>query len=182
MMHMINIEENKRIIIDLLKSTNRPNIDKLIRALEKNDYFEAPASTIYHLHVPGGLAYHSLSVYYTLKKLCEIFEIDIPQDSIIIVGLLHDVCKINIYGWNDETKMYYKKSQAPKEHGVRSIQMLNQVIELTEKEEYMIRWHMQYYTWDGNFKANENDIKKKHPEAYLAYFADHLSTLFLEEE
>lgn len=179
---MIHIEGNKESIKVLLKSTNRPNIDKLINALEKNDYFEAPASTIYHLNCKGGLAYHSLSVYNTLKELNDIFNINIPQESLIIVGLLHDVCKINIYGWNEESKMFYKKSQAPKEHGLRSVSMLKQVIELTEKEEYMIRWHMQYYTWDGNFKLNEDNIKKKHPEAYLAYFADHISTLFLEDE
>lgn len=179
---MIQLEKNKDIIKTLLKSINRERIDVLIRALEKSDFFVAPASTIYHLNCPGGLAYHSLKVYNTLKTLNDAFNIGLPDETIKIVGLLHDVCKINIYGWNAGANRYYKKSKAPKEHGLRSVQMLKQCIQLTEKEEYMIRWHMHKYTWDGDFKANEDDIKKKHPEAYLAYFADHLSTLFLEEE
>jgi hypothetical protein len=31
------------------------------------------------------------------EKLVETFKRNIPKDSIIIIGLLHDVCKVNFY-------------------------------------------------------------------------------------
>jgi len=178
---MIEINRNKEKIINLLYSVEREGMKELIDALQKSDFFIAPASTIYHLNCKGGLAYHSLSVYKTLKKLCEEFDIEIPIDSVLIVGLLHDVCKIGIYVWNEKENQYKKKILAPKNHGERSIQLLSKYINLTDKEKDMIRWHMNHYTWDGNFKKEEDRLKKECPEAYLAYFADHISTLFLED-
>ena len=54
----------KNRIIELLKSTDRERIDKVIDYLElKSDYFIAPASTAFHGNYPGGLAEHSLNVY-----------------------------------------------------------------------------------------------------------------------
>jgi len=177
----INVAENKQEIKNLLRRINREGIEDLIKALEQSDFFIAPASTIYHLNCKGGLAYHSLSVCKTLKRLSDEFAIDIPIESIIIVGLLHDVCKVNIYQFNSSNEKYKKKWNAPKKHGLRSIKMIEKYITLTDKERLMIRWHMGHYTWDGNFKNEEDKLKKFCPEAYLAYFADHISTLFLEE-
>jgi len=177
---MIDIESNKQEIIRLLNSVNREGMPKLIRAMEKSDFFIAPASTIYHLNCKGGLAYHSLSKYRTLKKLCEIFGITLPIDSIIIVGLLHDLCKIFTYAWDNVNKKYYKKKLSSNKHGLKSIKRINQFMKLTNKEYDMIRWHMNHYSWDGDFKAEEDRLRRECPEAYLAYFADHISTLFLE--
>ena len=39
---------NKDRYIELLKSTNRAGVDKLIDTLEHSDFFKAPASTVYH--------------------------------------------------------------------------------------------------------------------------------------
>jgi len=177
---MPNIEENKKLVIDILKSTGRFNIDKLIDALEKSDFFEAPASTRFHLSYKGGLVEHSINVFNVLQKLNDTFKINIPYESVVIVGLLHDVCKTNIYHWNDKKQQYQLKVLAPKEHGKRSVKLLKKYIQLTLKEEEMIKWHMNHYTWDGNFKKEEDRLKDVCPEAYLAYFADHISSLFLE--
>jgi len=178
---MIDIESNKREIIRLLNSTNRDGISNLIKALEKSDFFDAPASTIYHLNCRGGLAEHSLCVYETLETLSKTFNVNIPKDSIIIVGLLHDLCKIYTYVWSEKNKRYYKRKAISNKHGLKSIKRATQFIKLTNKEYDMIRWHMNHYTWDGNFKDEEDRLKKECPEAYLAYFADHISTLFVEE-
>jgi len=179
---MINIESNKKEIIKLLHSVKREGMPRLINAMERSDFFDAPASTIYHLNCRGGLAEHSLSVYGTLRKLSEDFNVDIPLDSIIIVGLLHDLCKVNTYAWSEKDKRYYKKKLASNKHGKKSIKMINQFMTLTNKEYNMIRWHMNHYTWDGDFKAHEDRLKKECPEVYMAYFADHISTLFVEEK
>ena len=87
----------KEEIIQLLKSTNREGIDKVIEYMENSDYFTAPASTRFHGAYEGGLAEHSYKVYEILKHKVEncVKEIKIPEESIIIVSLLHDICKTN---------------------------------------------------------------------------------------
>ena len=51
------IEEQKEMILDLLKSTEREGIDKLADYLtESTDFFTAPASTKFHNNFRGGLA------------------------------------------------------------------------------------------------------------------------------
>ena len=83
----------------LLRSVNREGMDELINFIEKSDFFKAPASTRFHGSYEGGLLEHSLNVY---KLLCEKVkncpvEINVSQDSLIIIGLLHDICKANFY-------------------------------------------------------------------------------------
>ncbi|MBQ0130034.1 MAG: HD family phosphohydrolase, partial [bacterium] len=49
-------------IVRLLKSTKREYIEDVIDGLEELGFFEAPASTKFHLNEAGGLAEHSLNV------------------------------------------------------------------------------------------------------------------------
>lgn len=174
------IQRNKEVIIKLLRKTERPNIEDMIKKLEESDYFTAPASTMYHLSCKGGLAYHSLMVCKTLKQLSETYKVPIPEDTLIIAGILHDVCKVNKYHFvHGRYKTIFGTSN---DHGLLSIQRIKKSIELTEQEEMMIRWHMARYTWDGKFDEVEDKLKNEFPEVYLMYFADHISTLFVEEK
>ena len=86
-------------IINLLKSTNREGMDNLISFMQKSDFFKAPASTRFHGCYEGGLAEHSMKVYEILKQKVQtsIVPINIPEDSIIIIAILHDICKANYY-------------------------------------------------------------------------------------
>lgn len=54
---------NKERFIELLRSTKREGIEKLIDFLEKTDFFTAPASTRFHMSCEEGLLQHSLNVY-----------------------------------------------------------------------------------------------------------------------
>jgi HD superfamily phosphohydrolase YqeK len=97
---MINIEENKQAIIELLADTLRPGINELIQWLEALDFFTAPASAQMHLSEPGGLAQHSLNVLHTMQNKMVMYADTIPQisdESIVITALLHDLCKVNFY-------------------------------------------------------------------------------------
>lgn len=108
---------NKERFIELLRSTKREGIEKLIDFLEKTDFFTAPASTRFHSSYEGGLLQHSLNVYDCLTGLgtttgdVQEFQTagmrldSIPQESIIIVALLHDLCKVNFYA----TEMRWRK-------------------------------------------------------------------------
>ena len=89
----------KEQFLDLLRSTNREGIEELINFLEKTDFFTAPASTRFHGNHEGGLLEHSLKVYEILKHKVQncIIPIEIGEDSIILIALLHDLCKANFY-------------------------------------------------------------------------------------
>jgi len=184
---MINIEKNKKLFCQLLNSTGRANTKNLINYLKREGFFEAPASSKFHLNVPGGLVEHSLTVYDALGKLNTAFlerEKRIPLNSVIISALLHDVCKIDNYHLfeNKETnqKEYKREDLNPIGHGEKSvILILQQGFPLTATEIAMIRWHMAMY--DPAYARNSKDVKKIYPEAKLLYFADDIATQYLEE-
>lgn len=107
------LESNKEKIYTLLRNIRRDgsNIEGLLKKLEESDYFTAPASTRFHNCCVGGLADHSLNVYYNLKRLVENkhLEDSIPEESIIICGLLHDMSKINYYEKGIRNKKVYSE-------------------------------------------------------------------------
>lgn len=84
-------------------------------------FWDAPASTKYHGNYPGGLAEHSLAVAKNLMMLTE--KLDLKWDnpgSSFIVGLLHDVCKMDQYKListeNDYQYVYTNDSMEELEH------------------------------------------------------------------
>ena len=90
-------EEFKRFK-DLLSSVKRDGIPEFLQYLiDKTDFFIAPSSTKYHDARNGGLLHHSLRVYDNLTALSKIYTVDIPEESRILISLLHDVCKTNFY-------------------------------------------------------------------------------------
>lgn len=109
------IQSNKKEFIDLINSINREfDKEKLINWLEnESDFFTAPAAARYHCPYEGGLCEHALDVYYTLKNLNYgympeltvtveeaeqgIHKYKYDEDTIKIVGLLHDISKANYY-------------------------------------------------------------------------------------
>ena len=142
-------------IIELLKSTNREGMDKLIEFLEKSDFFKAPASTRYHGNYEGGLAEHSFKVYEILKEKINFAKMTVPEDTIIISALMHDICKTNFYkidyrnaknslGVWEKVPYYTIEDTIPYGHGEKSVMMLTEYIKLTNDEKYAIRWHMGF--------------------------------------
>ena len=99
----IDKEQNKRLFMNAYKEyVKRPGSIELLNWIENSDFFEAPASSKFHLDVAGGLCEHSLNVCRNLKKLYELEkqahpELTIGMDKIVICGLLHDLCKANFY-------------------------------------------------------------------------------------
>jgi hypothetical protein len=59
------------------------------------DYYTAPASIRFHDNEEGGLAKHSLAVVANLLKLKDVFKL--AAKDVVLAGLLHDLCKINMY-------------------------------------------------------------------------------------
>lgn len=122
--------ENREKIRELLKSVNRKNTHKLLYFLDHSGYYNLYGSFKHHVY-KGGLAQHSLEVLdYALKH-----NENCNRDSIIIVALLHDICK---------TKYEFPEGVEFVGHGRKSVDILEQFIkyELTYEEKYAIRFHM----------------------------------------
>jgi len=143
----------KEKIIELLLNTDRSGMAKLIHWLEKDGFFEAPASTKFHGSYPGGLAEHSKRVYellmfYSGLKLDKARApgqkpLPLNVDNIKIAGLLHDVCKIGAYLGIEKPYKWNRKQ--PKGHALLSIERIQKFIELEPIERLMIKYHMGVY-------------------------------------
>ena len=182
----------KEKFIELLKSTNRPGIEDLISFLEKTNFFTAPASTRFHGSFEGGLVEHSLKVYEILdyKAKNNVLKLEIPDDTIKIVSLLHDICKLNFYkvdyrnaknalGEWEKVPYYTIDDTIPYGHGEKSVMMISEYIKLTPEEKYSIRWHMGY-TEPKELYNTIGSAYKKYPLALMMHEADLEATYFYD--
>ena len=115
---------------------------------------------------------HSLLVYYCLGKkvTAPIWKNIIGQtnpESVLLVALFHDLCKINFYkqDWKnakiyspsgskhdakgaynwESVPIYSCDDQSPLGHGEKSvIELLKRGLQMTDEEIYAIRWHMGF--------------------------------------
>jgi hypothetical protein len=176
--------------INLLKSTNREGMDNLLEFIERTDFYKAPASTRYHGAYEGGLLEHSLKVYEILKDKVKNASIDISTnpESLIIIALLHDICKVNFYkvdyrnaknefGEWEKVPYYTIEDTIPYGHGEKSVMMLTEYIKLTSEEKYCIRWHMGF-TEPKESYTTLGQAFKKYPLALLVHEADLEATYF----
>ncbi len=160
--------------ISILEATNRKGIGAVVAYLEKAGFFVAPASVNRHLSHDGGLLEHSLNVYRAAlalrRQMLELrpeLEPRLPEESIAIATLLHDVCKANIYRkmtkyrkddqgrWESYDGYDVDYTRFPFGHGEKSVVMLLRLgLELTNDELLAIRWHMG--AWDLSFQSYES--------------------------
>ena len=193
----------KEEFIALLRSTERDGIETVIEELENLGFFTAPASTKFHLNVEGGLLEHSLNVCHTAQAIREsMVQMDdslreaLPNDSVIIASLLHDVCKGDIYKpvpkkqknsygmWVDVPGYDVDYSGFPLGHGEKSVIVLLQCgLDMSDDEIMAIRWHMN--AWDlpfqsADLKGNYNKAKDICPLLSLIQAADGLASNLLE--
>ena len=180
----------KEEFLKLLRSTNREGIEDVINFLEKSDFFAAPASTRFHGNYEGGLMEHSMKVYEILKEKVKntCIKINTPEESLIIMALLHDICKANYYkvdyrnaknelGEWEKVPYYTVDDKIPYGHGEKSVMMLTEYIKLTNEEKYTIRWHMGFSEPKENY-APLGLAYKKYPIALLLNESDLESTYF----
>ena len=169
----------KEEFIKLLSSTEREGVDEIINFLEKTDFYKAPASTRYHGNYEGGLLEHSLKVYEILKEKVKTCTIDInaTEDTLILVALLHDICKANYYkvdyrnaknerGEWEKVPYYTVDDTIPYGHGEKSVMMITEYVKLTSEEKYCIRWHMGF-TEPKELYGTISIAYKKYPLALL---------------
>lgn len=187
-------EEFLSIYKSLIK---RPGADDLLEFLlsSKSDFFEAPASTRYHLARPEGLLEHSLNVYKCLKdylsrpRVKEIYHVNPSDETIAIVALLHDLCKVNVYKKSFRNKKddngqwikvpsYEYSDDLPYGHGEKSVYIISGFMKLTREEAFAIRYHMGFTESENT--RNVGDAFSKFPLALALSTADMEATFYIE--
>lgn len=174
----------------------REGADKLLTYLTENsDFFTAPASARFHSSYTGGLCQHSLNVYECLKSYMERdrvaneYKLTASDETIAIVSLLHDLCKINTYKpstrnvkdasgvWHQVPTFSYD-DQMPYGHGEKSVYIISGYMRLTREEAFAIRYHMGF---SGNEdKGNVGSAFEMFPLAFALSTADMEATYFME--
>ncbi|MBQ8844508.1 MAG: hydrolase [Clostridia bacterium] len=176
----------------------REGSEALLEWLQKSDFFDAPASTNNHSAFRGGLCLHSVNVYKRFLSLIkqefgENFERIISKESIAIIALLHDVCKVDFYVTEMRNvkedgvwvqKPYYKvEDSLPYGHGEKSVYIISAFMKLTREEAMAINWHMGGF--DPRVRAGGYGMSEafyKYPIAALFHISDFLATYMDEEK
>jgi hypothetical protein len=181
----------KELILETLGKIERPGMDKVIEFLKESDYFTAPASTKYHGNYPGALAEHSWNVRELFHEKNKKYNLGVPEESVDIAALLHDFCKIGFYytetkwakdgsgAWKSYEE-YAWKDDFPVGHGERSVIQIMKLMQLTDLEIMLIRWHMGLTDEFCNTRAYYNAVGK-YPAIVAIHTSDYEASTFLEK-
>ena len=161
--------------------------EKSRKWLIENKFFFQPASTKYHLAYEGGLFEHSLNVTMALLELTANNELKWEKkESPIIVGMFHDLCKIDNYmiTFKDGKYTFVYNDSAPKGHGDKSVEYVKKYIfserGLTEEEEDCIRWHMGAFDDKDNW-SKYSDAILRHSTVLWTHTADMIASKIMEK-
>ena len=151
-----------------MAKVNREGANKLMGYIRKSDMYTAPASTRFHLSVAGGLLQHSLNVLDAFRESLRKNDdgtysymvagknvATITEESMVIMALLHDICKTNFYTvvmkWRKDKNNKWEQyetfevdDKVPYGHGEKSVMMIEEFMKLKPEERYAIRCHMGY--------------------------------------
>lgn len=179
------------------ENITRPGSEKLLEYLKSNssDFFTAPSSTRYHGSYEGGLVEHSINVYHCLvdylsrNRVKELYQMDYSPESVAIVSLLHDLCKINFYtvdyrnaknekGVWERVPYYRIEDTMPYGHGEKSVYIISSYMKLSREESFAIRYHMGFSGIED--KNTIGRAFEMFPLAFAVSVADMEATYFLE--
>lgn len=173
------------------KNIRRAGLVDLMEWLESTDFYTAPASTRFHGAFNGGLVQHSLNVYVQLKRLLPVFECDASPESVAIVSLFHDLCKVGTY---KQEVRWRKNSQGQWEmydtftrredfayggHGSKSVFLVQSFMKLTPDEASAINCHMGQ--WESTTYGNPSDVYERNTLAWLLHVADEAATYTMDK-
>lgn len=188
----------KEEFIEIYKENiKREGADKLLAHLMSPscDFFTAPASTRFHGAYEGGLVEHSLNVYECLRdyldreRVKELYGLEVSDETVAIVALLHDLCKTNFYKksfrnvkdengvWN-KVPSYEIDDKLPYGHGEKSVYIISGFMKLTREEAFAIRYHMGFSGTED--PRNVGSAFEMFPLAFALSTADMEATYFLE--
>lgn len=162
---------------------------------ETSDFFTAPSSTRFHGSHEGGLVEHSVNVYHCLTdylsrpRTKELYRMNYTDETVALVALLHDVCKLNFYqvafrnaknekGQWEKVPYYTIDDTLPYGHGEKSVYIVSSYMRLSREEAFAIRYHMGFSGCE-----DKNAIGKAFemfPLALALHVADMEASYYLE--
>ena len=192
------MESAKEEFLKIAKENiKRDGIDKLLEYLQNgSDFFTAPASGKRHSSFEGGLVLHSINTYHRFKKLIiaeygEDWQSVISEESIAIISLLHDVCKVNTYtvdyrnqkvdGQWIQVPYFAYNNNLPYGHGEKSVYIVSGYMRLTRDEAMAINWHMGGFDPRCQSSSDLSDAYSMFPNAVLLHVSD-IEASYLDEK
>lgn len=196
-MDEVKMEQNQERFIEIFNQhITRDGAEGLLDWLINSDFFSAPASSKFHSAYEGGLCEHSLNVFDRYVKLLtmeygENFTDKISMESVAIIALLHDVCKVDFYktdyrnvkvdGQWVQVPYYTVEDKLPYGHGEKSVYIVGSFIKLTREEAMCINWHAGGF--DDRVRGGSYAMAEayyKFPNAMIFHTADMMAT-YLDE-
>ena len=185
------MDNKEKFLAAAREHIEREGIEDLLEWIVNTDFFAAPASSRYHGAYKGGLADHSLNVYKRLQELSRFFAEDavvpINPESIAIVGLFHDLCKIGCYkvstrnvkngttGQWEKVPFYKFEEEFPfGGHGSKSVYLVQHFIRLEPWEAAAINSHMG--PWDRHDYGSPGQVYEQNMLAWMLHVADEAAT------
>ena len=128
----------KTFVETQLRKTRREHVEDLLVLMDQRGYYTARCGR--HHRYEGGTLQHSIEV---LLYALEHNTYGIPEDSIVVACLLHDLC--NVQGFRHISR-----------HGSRSVRLATQVagFHLTHDEYQAILWHMHGWSEKGTLGSD----------------------------
>lgn len=195
--------DNKKYVVDRLLATKREGMEGLVEYMDEIGFFSVPASGGNHMCCEFGLVHHTRNVMMTAENigyaLLGKVKYEEIRNSVIIAAALHDLGKCGDFGkkmyvpnmikdgrpTKAEPEQKYKQSEAkpwkrnpdllPIDHATRSIKLATLFIDLTEDEEFAIRYH------DGLYEPANYGVKGHETQLYMIlHWADLWSSRVLE--
>lgn len=170
-MNPIEIREEQLIGMAKVIGMSQEGIDFLI----EKGFCEAPASIKYHGNYAGGLFDHSVKVAEYLKELTDKLSLswEFPE-SPTLIGLLHDLCKIDQYKYDRDKSCYvYNNEPIVKGHGIKSVVYIQNYcgMALSDEELACITYHMGAFT-DKEEWGDYTAAVHKYPNVLWTHTAD----------
>lgn len=178
---------------------HRKGADNLLEYLlsDNSDFFTAPSSTRFHGSHEGGLVEHSVNVYrcladyLTRPRTKELYRMDYSEETVALVALLHDICKLNFYtvdfrnakneqGVWEKVPYYKVEDTLPYGHGEKSVYIISSYMRLSREEAFAIRYHMGFSDASPEQRNNVGRAFEMFPLAMALNVADMEATYFLE--
>ena len=165
------------------KYITRQGSQEFLSWLQSTDFFNAPASTKFHGAYEGGLAYHSLRVFYETIRLLKSYSdiVTVSGETAAICSLLHDVCKIGCYKtemrnvkengqWVQKPFYTFNEDFKFGGHGSKSVFLIQKYMSLSDEEATAINCHMG--SWGNTDERSVGDAYEQFPFAWILHVAD----------
>ncbi len=130
--------------------------------------------------------------YLERERVAELYGIEADPESVAIVALLHDLCKIGCYkagtrnvkneatGAWEKVPTFFYEDPLPYGHGEKSVYIISGFMKLKREEAMAIRWHMGFSGSEDSRLVGQ--ALEQYPLAFALSVADMEATYFLEGE